>query len=97
MMKSIKGMVLTGAAVMVMMSFAAPAMADIDPNAGYTDYGVSSPVDPSVFDSPEPDVVGPAPTQLYPCYWYWTSDGWVADYGDGTCSIYADPSSFYDD
>jgi hypothetical protein len=41
MMKSIKRMVLTGAAVMVMMSFAAPAMAAdltdyIDPNTTYT-------------------------------------------------------------
>jgi hypothetical protein len=41
MMKSMKRLVLTGAAVMVMMSFAAPAMAAdltdlIDPSAGYT-------------------------------------------------------------
>jgi hypothetical protein len=46
MIKSIKRMVLTGAAVMVMMSFAVPAMAAdlidyIDPNATYTDSGSS--------------------------------------------------------
>ena len=46
MIKSIKRMVLTGAAVMVMMSFAAPAMAMdltnfINPSAAYTDYGSS--------------------------------------------------------
>jgi hypothetical protein len=54
MMNSIKRLVLTGAAVMLMLSFAAPAMAAdltdyIDPNATYTDYGSS--FDPSVYDS----------------------------------------------
>ena len=53
MMKSIKRIALTGAAVMVMMGSAVPAMAAIDPNTPITDYGVSSPVDPPVFNSPD--------------------------------------------
>jgi hypothetical protein len=53
MMKSMKRLVLTGAAVMVMMSFAAPAMAAdltdlIDPSAVYTNYRSS--FDPSVYE-----------------------------------------------
>jgi hypothetical protein len=91
MMNSIKRMLLTGAAVMLMMSFAAPAMAMdltdyIDPNATYTDY-ISSSFDPSIYYSPDigtagdripveaggspppgPVVVGPAPTQIDPCW-----------------------------
>ena len=50
MMKSIKRMVLTGAAVMVMMSFALQAMAAINPNGLYTDYGDSS-LAPSAYDA----------------------------------------------
>jgi hypothetical protein len=49
MMKSIKRMVLTGAAVMVMMSFALPAMAAVDPNGSYTDYNGSS-LSPSAYN-----------------------------------------------
>jgi hypothetical protein len=69
MIKSLKRMVLTGAAVMVMMSFAAPAMAAdlidyIDPNATYTDSGSS--FGNSVYSAEwqQPVEVGPAPTQV---------------------------------
>lgn len=102
MMNSIKRMLLTGAAVMLMMSFAAPAMAMdltdyIDWSATYTDYTNSS-FDPSIYYSPDigtardripveaggspppdtgPVVVGPAPTQIDPC---WQLQGDVWDY-----------------
>jgi hypothetical protein len=57
MMKSIKRLVLTGAAVMVMMSFAAPAMAAqsslyVTENSPYSSAYL------------EPEVVGPTPVQL---------------------------------
>jgi hypothetical protein len=71
MMKSMKRLVLTGAAVMVMMSFAAPAMAAdltdlIDPSAGYTDY--ESTFAPSVNSDEwqQPVEVGPAPNHVTP-------------------------------
>ena len=68
-------MVLTGAAVMVMMSFAAPAMAHtLDPKALYKDY-ISSSFDPSVFYTPDigtagkqipPEAGGPTPQDTGP-------------------------------
>jgi hypothetical protein len=74
MMKSIKRMVLTGAAVMVMMSFAAPAMAAplsdytkaSNPFSSYTDLLYTdvykNPVETGGLAPPQPEVVGPAPT-----------------------------------
>jgi hypothetical protein len=69
MMKSIKRLVLTGAAVMVMMSFAAPAMAAdltdlIDPSAVYTNYGSS--FDPSVYEGLFNPDIGTAGDQIPP-------------------------------
>ena len=70
MINSIKRMVLTGAAVMVMMSFAAPAMANtVDPNAEYTQYTVGSSINPSsinpsLFNYDDGVPTGPAPTNV---------------------------------
>ena len=79
MMKSIKRMVLTGAAVMVMMSFAAPAMAAdltdyIDPSAAYTDY-VSSSFDYSFYSAltEHSVMIDPPPDDTSTdCYFVWS-------------------------
>jgi hypothetical protein len=77
MFNSIKKMILIGAAVAVMMSFAAPAMAD--------DFGSLKPShDYGDIFNPEPEVVGPSPKQK-PCpKWQWddAAKGWVCDYDD---------------
>jgi hypothetical protein len=68
MIKSIKRLVLTGAAVMVMMSFAVPAMA-ADLGSLESNYAtLSDPYTDIYLDSLNPVVVGPAPTEYPPCY-----------------------------
>jgi hypothetical protein len=79
MMKSIKRMVLTGAAVMVMMSFAAPAMAAplsdyskvSNPSSRYTDLLYS---DVDVYKKPVEAFppTKPGPDTTTPCYWNWS-------------------------
>jgi hypothetical protein len=72
MMKSIKRLVLAGAAVMVMMSFALPAMAD-DLSSLSTDYGSDFLGNYGSYLTPveEPIVVGPAPSDTSSSDYCW--------------------------
>jgi hypothetical protein len=65
MVKSIKRLILTGVAVMVMMSFAAPAMAN--------DYGALGPLklSPADYSFSVPDPAPWDPSTIDPCWVYY--------------------------